>query len=306
MRSNTTRLPDRVKASLWAGSLGALAVGGAVLGASLSSPALAENIRGAATGPTTAPGFSHPEQYIHLKDVKPADNMYPVIQHPEQDKAARDKLAALEEKTGKKPNILIFLLDDVGWMDPGFNGGGVAVGNATPDDGQARRTRACCSPRPIRRRPARPPAPPSTPGRTRSITASCARRCTASRAVSTAPSPCRCCSRSQGYVTQGVGKWHMGENQGSLPQNVGYRRLCRLPRRVRHVHRVARHLLQSRGRAVAGALQDARERRLRSLRGALHAGRQDQMRERQADRARLHQGARPALAGLRASPSSTR
>ena len=25
-----------------------------------------------------------------------------------------------------------------------------------------------------------------------------------------------------GYVTQGVGKWHMGENEGSLPQNVGY------------------------------------------------------------------------------------
>jgi arylsulfatase len=28
--------------------------------------------------------------------------------------------------------------------------------------------------------------------------------------------------KKQGYVTQGVGKWHMGENQGSLPQNVGY------------------------------------------------------------------------------------
>jgi arylsulfatase A-like enzyme len=28
--------------------------------------------------------------------------------------------------------------------------------------------------------------------------------------------------KEQGYVTQGVGKWHMGENQGSLPQNVGY------------------------------------------------------------------------------------
>jgi arylsulfatase len=25
-----------------------------------------------------------------------------------------------------------------------------------------------------------------------------------------------------GYVTQGVGKWHMGENTASLPQNVGY------------------------------------------------------------------------------------
>ena len=92
-----------------------------------------ENIRGATTGPTTAPGFSHPEQYLHLQDVKPADNMYPVILHPEQDKAARDKLAALEAKTGKKPNILIFLMDDVGWMDPGFNGGGTAVGNPTPN-----------------------------------------------------------------------------------------------------------------------------------------------------------------------------
>jgi hypothetical protein len=41
-----------------------------------SSPGLAQNIRGDATGPTTAPGFSHPEQYIHLHDVKPADDMY--------------------------------------------------------------------------------------------------------------------------------------------------------------------------------------------------------------------------------------
>ena len=35
-----------------------------------------QNLRGATTGPTTAPGFSHAEQYIHLQDVKPADNMY--------------------------------------------------------------------------------------------------------------------------------------------------------------------------------------------------------------------------------------
>ena len=92
-----------------------------------------ENIRGATTGPTTVPGFSHPEQYLHLQDVKPADNMYPVVPHLDQDKAARDKLAALEAKTGKKPNVLIFLMDDVGWMDPGFNGGGAAIGNDTPN-----------------------------------------------------------------------------------------------------------------------------------------------------------------------------
>jgi hypothetical protein len=105
----------------------------ALLGLALAGPAAAQsNIRGDATGPTTAPGFSHPEQYMHLTAKKPAPNMYPVIRHANKEKNADDKLAALAEKTGKKPNILIFLLDDVGWMDPGFNGGGVAVGNATP------------------------------------------------------------------------------------------------------------------------------------------------------------------------------
>ena len=96
------------------------------------APDVAPNIRGSATGPTSAPGYNHPDQYIQVKDVKPADNMYPVIAHPEQERAAREKLAALERKTGKKPNILIYLLDDVGWMDPGFNGGGIALGNETP------------------------------------------------------------------------------------------------------------------------------------------------------------------------------
>jgi hypothetical protein len=91
MRSTPTRLPDRVKAALWASSLAGLAAGAMMAAVSLSSSALAENIRGAATGPTTAPGFSHPEQNIHLKDMKPADNMYPVIQHPEQDKAAQGR-----------------------------------------------------------------------------------------------------------------------------------------------------------------------------------------------------------------------
>lgn len=58
--------------------------------------------------------------------------MYPVVPHPEQDQAARSKLAELEKKFGTKPNILIFIMDDVGWMDPGFNGGGVSIGNDTP------------------------------------------------------------------------------------------------------------------------------------------------------------------------------
>src|SRR5262245_35990894 len=98
-----------------------------IVALSMSGAALAQNTRGDASGPTSAPGYDHPGQYLHLQDVKPADNMYPVIQHADQDEAAVAKLDALQQKSGKKPNILIFLLDDVGWMDPGFNGGGVAV-----------------------------------------------------------------------------------------------------------------------------------------------------------------------------------
>jgi len=63
----------------------------------IAGAASAQNARGSATGPTTAKGYNHLDQFIHLKDVKPADNMYPVVPHPEQDKAARDKLAAASQ-----------------------------------------------------------------------------------------------------------------------------------------------------------------------------------------------------------------
>ncbi|MEM7191675.1 MAG: sulfatase-like hydrolase/transferase [Pseudomonadota bacterium] len=179
------------------------------------------NIRGATTGPTTAPGFNHKEQYIHLKPTKPAPNMYPVIEHPKLQQNAADKLAALADKTGKKPNILIFLLDDVGWMDPGFNGGGVAVGNATPQMDRyaaegliltsAYSTPSCSPTRatihtgqnPLHHGILRPPMYGEAGGLD---------------GATTMPM----LLKKEGYVTQGVGKWHMGENKGSLPQNVGY------------------------------------------------------------------------------------
>lgn len=212
--TGATRIGCRTRAA-------ALFSAAAMLTAAAAGPALAENIRGAATGPTTAPGFSHPEQYMHVQDVKPAPNMYPVVQHPEQQKAAADKLAALAEKTGKKPNIMIFLMDDVGWMDPGFNGGGVAVGNATPvmdrlaNEGllltSAYSTPSCSPTRatihtgqnPLHHGILRPPMYGEAGGLDGAITM---------------PK----LLKEQGYITQGVGKWHMGENKGSLPQNVGY------------------------------------------------------------------------------------
>jgi arylsulfatase A-like enzyme len=181
----------------------------------------AQNIRGSATGPTTANGYDHPGQYLSVKAVKPADNMYPAVPHPQQDAEARQKLANLEKKFGKKPNILIFLMDDVGYMDPGFNGGGEAVGNATPvmdrlaNEGlilsSAYSTPSCSPSRatimtgqnPLHHGILRPPMYGESGGLDGEITVA--------RLL-----------KDRGYVTQGIGKWHMGENKSSLPQNVGF------------------------------------------------------------------------------------
>lgn len=177
--------------------------------------------RGSTTGQTTAQGYDHPNQYIHRQPMKITDNMEPVMQNLEQDREALAKLAALKERFGKKPNILIFIMDDVGWMDPGFNGGGVAVGNPTPNMDRlahagliltsAYSTPSCTPTRatihtgqnPLHHGLLRPPMYGEAGGLDGAITL---------------PS----LLQKLGYATQGVGKWHMGENEASLPQNVGY------------------------------------------------------------------------------------
>jgi arylsulfatase len=170
---------------------------------------------------TGRPGYDHPGQNLVAKPVSIAPNMEPVIQHPEQQDEARKKLADLEKKTGKKPNILIFLLDDVGWADFGFNGGGISVGNPTPDVDRiasegliltSAYSQPTCSPTratimtgqyPVHHGIQSPPMY-GQPGGLAGLV-------TLSKLMS-----------GQGYVTQAIGKWHMGENEGSQPQNVGF------------------------------------------------------------------------------------
>ncbi len=60
--------------------------------------------RGAITGQTQAKGYYHPNQYMHVKPVKIADNMERVIQHRDQDKSAIVKLSTLEKRVGKNPD----------------------------------------------------------------------------------------------------------------------------------------------------------------------------------------------------------
>lgn len=202
----------RLRQILWIGCL---------LGLFLGATAFAGNERGASTGPTTAKGYTQPDQYLFTQPTAIAENLEPVIPHPDQAVQVQEKLAALEKRFGKKPNIVVFLTDDVGWMDVGFNGGGIAVGNDTPQLDKfasegliltSAYAQPSCTPTratimtgqlPVHHGLEYPPMYGQAGGLDGAITLA--------KLLS-----------DQGYVTQGVGKWHMGENEGSQPQNVGF------------------------------------------------------------------------------------
>ena len=158
---------------------------------------------------------------LAAETVQVAPNLEPVILHPDQGAAAQAKLAALAQKTGKKPNILVFVMDDVGWGDPGCYGGGVMAGAPTPNmDRLAKEglqliscySQPTCSPSratlltgrlPIRHGILRPTAAGEQGGLQNEITLA--------QLLGQA-----------GYVTQAVGKWHLGENEASQPHRVGF------------------------------------------------------------------------------------
>jgi len=158
---------------------------------------------------------------LAAETVQPAENMEPVIPHDDQAAEAKKKLEALEKKTGKKPNILIFLMDNVGYGDIGIYGGGVMTGAPTPNMDRLGReglqllcaySQPSCTPSrctlltgrlPMRHGQLRP----SFAGEEGSLASEITLPTLLSKA---------------GYFTQGVGKWHCGEDKGSQPQMVGF------------------------------------------------------------------------------------
>jgi len=135
--------------------------------------------------------------------------------------AARARLDRFRRTSARGPNVLVILMDDVGWGDFGCYGGGVAVGAPTPNiDRLARRgllltscySEPSCTPSraslltgrlPMRHGLHRPPMYGEPGGLSGEVTLA--------QLLSGA-----------GYATQAVGKWHLGENVESQPQHVGF------------------------------------------------------------------------------------
>ena len=166
-------------------------------------------------------GYDHPNQFMHRQANWVADNMMPVITHPEQDAEAFRRLDELYERTGQRPNVLIFLVDDMGWSCPGFNGGGGTFGQPTPDlDFYASQGLVLTSAY---------SQPTSSPTRATILTGQypihhgVLRPAMYGEAGGLEGATTIAALMSDlGYVTSAIGKWHMGENTASLPQNVGF------------------------------------------------------------------------------------
>ncbi len=158
---------------------------------------------------------------LAAETVRIAENMEPVIVHEAQAAEAKKKLEALAAKTGKKPNVLIFIMDNVGYGDFGINGGGLMTGAPTPNIDRLGQeglnllstySQPSCTPSrctlltgrlPLRHGQLRPGFAGEPGGLGDEVT------------VATLLG-------KSGYVTQAVGKWHCGENVESQPHNVGF------------------------------------------------------------------------------------
>lgn len=158
------------------------------------------------------------------KTTRIAPHLEPAIAHPDQDKAAKATLDALRNRFGHPPNILILLVDDMGWGDIGANGGGVAIGAPTPNiDKLAQEglrltsvyAQSTCTPTRAALMTGRFPA---RTGLTRPLLAGEKFTVNPWQDEETAAK----LLSSAGYRTALSGKWHLGSAEGTRPHEVGY------------------------------------------------------------------------------------
>lgn len=139
-----------------------------------------------------------------------------------QDQQIDAKLAALEKRHGKRPNIIYILTDDIGWGELGWQGGGKHRGTPTPTlDKMAREgmrfwhayAEPSCTPTRIAINTGRHPVRTGLlsvlwPGQTEGLSPN---EVTIAEVLSSA-----------GYNTAMWGKWHLGDEPEHAPENQGY------------------------------------------------------------------------------------
>lgn len=229
------------------------------------------------------------------RSVRTAENREPAIPRPEQDKVAAAKLAALEKKTGRKPNIVWLLVDDMGYGDPGCYGGGKATGADTPHmdrlAAEGLRLTSCyaqntCTPTRSAMLTGRLPV---RTGLTRPILAGDKLMVNPWEGETSLPR----ILGAVGYNTLLVGKWHIGSAKGMRPHEVGFDEYfgyyaaqkeasqsvdpARYPDLVLHKEKLARYAEMGEEQGLMHGLKDGTLREVSSIKSTEDMARADKV-----------------------------